>query len=606
MGYNGTMERIKLFKISMFDDRRFALQMNNLDAQAFSYAHVLVSKFPERKFDRHTGVWMVPFSRSNMEYLARTFHPDEYDLSDEAKVVVEYQVKTDRALAQRERRRWEYVFEDKVPELKLSYHTPPFNHQVVALDAVHGSEYFGILMETGTGKTKVAIDEMRWSADEKVGKGAFKVLVVCPRGVIGTWLHELKKHLPPDYPVWVCRAWSGAYMVEQLLYGIHSSAKLKVWVTNYDRMKRDKEVYSKVGFDLMVLDESTRVKNPFAKRTKAVCEVGQTVHRRIIMTGTPVGNNVLDLFSQFQFLSPGCLGYDTYMGYKMRYGKLEKGMFTEKVVGWQHLDELKERMARCSFIVRKKDCLDLPEKVYETRDVTMGKVQRDLYIQMVDTFVASLDAEMKNTNTVQATIILTQFLRLSQICCGFLKTMDGKITPIPDGQVKLQAVHDVIDEMDPDQKLIIWARFRYDIPQLYASLTRAGHTCSIINGDTPENERQPIIDAFNTDEGQRIFIGEPTCAGEGITLLGTDRHPCSTVIYYSNDFSHLKRQQSEDRCYRYGTKVSVTYIDICCEQSIDEYICDKLQKKKNLNECLKDYETIKAILLGVRGSIEQS
>ena len=130
---------------------------------------------------------------------------------------------------------------------------------------------------------------------------------------------------------------------------------------------------------MMVLDESSRIKNPQAKQTKAALKLGQKCVRRYIMTGTPMASNPLDFFSQFLFLSPAILGFASRVAYQARYAvmggyQVEIGNFKKavNVVGWKNLDELEEKIASYSRRVLKKDCLDLPEKLYEKRLVPLS------------------------------------------------------------------------------------------------------------------------------------------------------------------------------------------------------------------------------------------
>jgi SNF2 family DNA or RNA helicase len=228
----------------------------------------------------------------------------------------------------------------------------------------------------------------------------------------------------------------------------------------------------------------------------------------------------------------------------------------------------------------------------------MGKVQRELYEQMLSIAIADIEGSMSPDHTVQATVVIVQLLRLSQICCGYLKTISQDTLAIPDGNVKIQALKETIEAIDAEEKICIWARFRWDITQICNLLRKMKISFACITGNESEKQRNMAVETFEQDWGPRVIVGEPGCGGMGVTLIGSPNRPCTNVIYYSNDFSMLKRAQSEDRSHRIGMKLPVTYIDIVCEDSIEERICTVLQKKKELNDMIRDFKNIKTFLLG--------
>lgn len=599
--------KVKLFTLSLYDERHFILHFASLDAETYNYAHGLVVGFPERRYRKSINAWIIPFSESTFDYLADKFHEEEYEVDSDARVVIDYHMRTRESLTKKEMRRWEYIFDGKVPEIAFKPATEGYKHQVVCLDAWHGSEYFGVLMETGVGKTWVAVNEACWSAEEKVAAGgsAYKLLVACPKSLRGTWMKELQKHLPKGFPYWVKRARGGrVYAVQDCINFVKAKDyKLKILICSYEQVKNMQEELIKMKFDLFVLDESTHIKNPSAKRTKGCNEVGESCARRAIMTGTPVANNVLDLYAQFRFLQHGALGYDTFKGFKNRYAVVSRTHSGwEQIQGFQNIEELKHRMAKCSFVVRKKDCLDLPEKQYILHPIEMGTRQQQMYDQMASEFLTSLEEEMSTIvgeGMVSAEIILTQYLRLSQICSGFVKTEEGLEQGIKDGDVKLQALKELIESLNPDSKFIVWSRFTWEVHAITALLDSMDIGWGRLKGMDSEKKRDAAVDGFNADDMKvRAIVGDQGCGGYGLTLLGTKRFPCSDIIYMSNDFSSLKRLQSEDRGHRIGMHGQVTYHDIACEDSMDSVIAERLQSKKDMGDLVKDYNSIRRLLLG--------
>ena len=179
-----------------------------------------------------------------------------------------------------------------------------------------------------------------------------------------------------------------------------------------------------------------------------------------------------------------------------------------------------------------------------------------------------------------------------------MKCIDGGEKRIPDGDVKLEAVKDIINDTDSESKICIWTRFRHDVIQVSNLLRKMNIPYVCLTGKENEAQRERNIISFGSDCGARVLIGEPGSGGMGVTLIGSENRPCTTVIYYSNDFSMLKRAQSEDRSHRIGIKQPISYIDIVCEDSLETQICKILQSKKEINDKIQNFESIKKLLLG--------
>ena len=216
--------------------------------------------------------------------------------------------------------------------------------------------------------------------------------------------------------------------------------------------------------------------------------------------------------------------------------------------------------------------MDLPAKVYVRRNVELTPEQAKLYKQMKKLALAKLESgELATTQSV-----LTQIMRLQQICCGFLQPDDGEIEPVPNN--RMNELIDVVDEVQG--KAIIWASYTHDIQQIAAALRdRFGpESVATYYGATPQEERQEIVTRFQDKAGPlRFFVGQPRTGGYGITLTAAN-----TVIYYSNSYDLEIRLQSEDRAHRIGQTSSVTYIDLVSPNTIDEKILQALRDKINL------------------------
>jgi SNF2 family DNA or RNA helicase len=325
---------------------------------------------------------------------------------------------------------------------------------------------------------------------------------------------------------------------------------------------------------LMAIDESTTIKNPKAIRTKNILKLSEMAKYRRIMTGSPVTKNPLDLYSQCGFLSPWLLEFSSYYAFRNRYAQMKtinvQGRSIQVVDKFQNLGELSDTLKNFSYRVLKEDCLDLPEKIYMKRQIKLTPDQFKVYEQMKKEALAVLNG--KKVTTVNA---LTQLMRLHQITCGHFTSDDGMTQPIKNNRI--DELMDVLEETEG--KAIIWAHYQYDITNIIKEIVKVHGPGSVVDyyGLTPQSERQNNIKKFQNDDKCRFIVGTPQTGGYGITLTAAN-----TVVYYSNGYDLEKRLQSEDRAHRIGQKRSVTYVDLICEETVDEKIVKALRKKINI------------------------
>ena len=325
---------------------------------------------------------------------------------------------------------------------------------------------------------------------------------------------------------------------------------------------------------LMAIDESTTIKTPSAKRTKNILNLAKEAKYRRIMTGSPVTKNPLDLYSQCEFLSPWLLNFHSYYSFRNRYAQMKTlnlhGRQIQIVKSFKNLGELGILVTEFSYRVLKEDCLDLPDKIFIKREITLTPDQRKLYEQMKKEAIAILNG--KQVTTVNA---LTQLMRLHQITCGHFTADDGSLQVLKNNRVT--ELMDILEETEG--KAIIWAHYQHDIKNIIKEVEKVHGPGSVVDyyGLTPKEDRQPNIKRFMDDPKCRFFVGTPATGGYGITLTSAN-----TVIYYSNGYDLEKRLQSEDRAHRIGQKKSVTYVDLMADDTVDEKIVKALRKKINI------------------------
>jgi len=453
------------------------------------------------------------------------------------------------------------------------FKTKPFEHQRKAFYMSRDKEAFALLMEQGTGKTKVIID----SAAYLYGKGKITALVViAPNGVHRNWLKEIDIHMPD----W-CTNQSFYYTsgmtkkrIEEYDKVFASENNLKIFTFNVEAFTSPKAIYymqkilvsNKV---MLVVDESSRIKRPGAKRTKIITKFGKQADYKRIMTGTPVTKGPEDVYSQFKFLDPQTLGYDSFYSFRARYCVMG-GFENKQIISYQNIDELTRNIEGHSFRVLKKDCLDLPDKIYQRHYVEMTAKQKKLYQNMKKSFVAELEGNM-----IEAPEAITRLLRLQQILCGWFPS-EGSVTQIDEQNPRIEAMKEILSDID--SKVIIWARFKADLRAIERAL---GDLAVSYHGDVSSDAREVAVDRFQNDPKIQYFIGQPQSGGIGLTLTAADY-----VIYYSNSFDLEQRMQSEDRCHRIGTKNNVTYIDIETRKTVDSKIIQALREKKSLADII--------------------
>mgnify|MGYP003136426930 FL=1 len=475
--------------------------------------------------------------------------------------------------------------------MNYKFKTKPYKHQLTALKKSWNKETYAYFMEMGTGKTKVLIDNMSMLYDKGKIDGA---LIIAPKGVVKTWYEqELPTHLPKHIEnvsvLWQSNITKKQQEKLETLFEIETA--LHILIMNVEALSTEKGVKFAFKFlnshkTLMAIDESTTIKTPTAKRTKNIIGLGKHAKYKRIMTGSPVTKNPLDLYTQCEFLDPYLLDFASYYAFRNRYAEMTtmnvRGRSIQVVKEFRHLGELSESLQPFSYRVLKEDCLDLPPKNFTKRHIVLTSEQRKIYDQMKKHALAMLNGKITSTMTV-----LTQLMRLHQITCGHFTADDGSTQLIANNRIT--ELMNVLEEIEG--KAIIWANYQKDITSIIESIIKVYGPGSVVDyyGLTPQEERQDNIRKFQNDSKCRFLVGTPQTGGYGITLT-----QANTVIYYSNGYDLEKRLQSEDRAHRIGQKKTVTYVDLICEDTIDEKIVKALRDKINIasevmGEELKDW-----------------
>ena len=410
-----------------------------------------------------------------------------------------------------------------------------------------------------------------------------RLLVVAPTSVVAVWPKELQEYADFKY---TCRTMLGdkASRLKQLsdLEKFPFKA-LKVAVINYESTWRDGifEALQEFDADMIIADESQRIKTHDAAQSKAMHQLGDQARYKLILSGTPVQNNAIDIYSQYRFLDPTVFGKNFYQ-FRNRYA-IMGGFNRRQIVGYKDMDDLIRREHSIAFRITKEEAIDLPEQTFEVRHIQMDKKLTDLYQRIKrDSY-----AEIETGGQITATTVLTKLLRLQQLAGGFLVT-DDAAKPQLVSTAKLEALSDIVQDyvVDGGKKLVIFARFVPEVKAIIDLMKKVlpdRKKAVSIYGEIKKEDRGAIVQQFQTDPDTVVFVGQIDTAGTGVTLTAAD-----TCVYYSKNFNYAAYEQSLSRIHRIGQRNTCTYIDLVMEKTVDEMINRALAKKEDIAKTVVD------------------
>jgi SNF2 family DNA or RNA helicase len=509
------------------------------------------------------------------------------------------------------------------PDEEFIFKTEPYDHQRKVFNEVKNRVEYGLFWEMGLGKTKTSLDVLAWKYSNKKVDAA---LVITLKGVHENWVsEEIPTHLAVEH--YAAKYWEG-HRVEGGMKGFMLEKGLLIATINFDSIATKKgsafiRRFLSERKVMLIIDESHSVKTPKAQRTKATIKIARQCVSRFILTGTPITDNPLDLWAQFEVLDPDIFP-QPFWPFKARYailkemegmrkpqyftnraGKKEPKMVQELVadpkagyernpitgemepkmvptgkmiqamkpgpmlvVGYKNTDELKQRIKPHSSRLRKEDCLDLPEKVYKQEAFELSPDQQKIWKglakeRVMDTKFGFIDGSSP----------LKLMIRLSQIACGFIKVEDEEDYISMGKNPRIQALINILEQCRGSA--IIWSSHRFSIDEIAATIKEGWGADSVVvyDGRTKSDDRREAINLFQ-NEKSRWFVGNPQAGGTGITLTAA-----RDVIYYNNNFKLVERLQSEDRAHRIGQRFSVNYTDIIANGTNDKKIMKALRNK---------------------------
>lgn len=463
----------------------------------------------------------------------------------------------------------------------------PMDKQWDALNNMYSDPHHALLMEMGTGKTFVSINVAAAKAmDGKINA----LMVLCPTAIKPVWEIEIEKFCPIDSCVHVLESGRKSAIESFMLSDCNG---LKVLIVGIEALSQGgaygyAERFVSTHRSMVIMDESSRIKNPKATRTKKAVTLASGCSHRAILTGTPVTQGMEDLYAQFRFLDWKIIGQKSFYTFSHRYCQMG-GFESRSIIGYLNIDELLNLISPHVTRISKTDMMDLPDKVYEPSFVSPSPAQKKALKELGDPFTM---ATIVDDKLLEVETVLERMVRYQQIVGGHFpwkdQDMNQQIMRMPGKNPKMEEMMAQIEALPDHKKVIIWARFVPEIEWIAEELeSRYPGSTALYYGATPKERRKEILIEFQSVNSVRFFISNPAMGGMGLTL--TQAH---YTYYYSNTFSLQDRLQSEDRNHRKGQLNPVTYIDLIMNHAIDKAMVQALRHKKEIadyvNEELED------------------
>jgi SNF2 family DNA or RNA helicase len=453
---------------------------------------------------------------------------------------------------------------------------PPRPEQLEALRKLQGKSAFALLMAMRTGKTKVTLDNY---GRLELAQQVQDLLVIAPGGVYKTWAKAWAEHVSDDLQkrgkvyVWESAgrktgkgkgklaAWRAHSGPRVLLMNVEALSTVQDARTLCEWMLVARET-------MVVVDESTCIKSPKAKRAKYVVQVlAPRARCRRILSGLPTPRSPLDLFMQFQFLNPNILAFKNYYGFRAHYAVMRKerfnGRWVDLVVGYKNQQQLKDTIAPYSYRVEFRPKIP---STYTIEEISLTAQQAEAYKRMKQFCTFEIEKEQHVT--------ATQILKLHQILCGFVKDEDGRVHSLP--EKRTGKLLDVLDH--GGGKAVIWCSYDYSVRKISERLIEEFGVPSVArfwggNTSTRENEEKRFLE----DPDCQFMVATPHAGGKGRTWSVAD-----LVVYYSSTNDLELRDQSEQRVQGVDKARQVDYYDLIVKNSVEEKILTALRKKMNM------------------------
>jgi len=444
-----------------------------------------------------------------------------------------------------------------------------FQHQITDFEIAKNRKYYGLLWEQGCGKTRTAIR----LAENHFKEGRITAcMVITTKGLVRNWSDiELPKHA--SVPYW-CDVWPNRVVNHTYI------DKLYYWMVNIDALltdgyvKRIKEFMEIYPDFMTILDESTVIKSPSAKRTRRAWRVGQLSKVRLILTGLPTPHSPLDLYAQCKFLSINALGFKDFSSFKLRHAEIVTILLGNRAIpkidGYKNLGELKEKLSKFTSIRKLQECVDLPKTQQRIFPVPLTKEQRKYYDELRQEMITVIENEV-----IDAKNVISMINKCLQLCSGQIKLKDGKYLELPTD--RLDVLEELVEEC-PGQT-IVWTAFVHNATAIGK---RLGKQAILLPSGLRLDDRQDLLERFKSGDG-KILVANPASAGHGLTLTN-----CSNAIHYSRSYNYEHRAQADARIYRIGQEQPCLYTDLCDPTTMEKNVIEVLLERRGMSEFMLD------------------
>ena len=441
-----------------------------------------------------------------------------------------------------------FSYPDDLKDIARPYQIDAFNWMKTLIKY----KFCGILADDmGLGKTLEVISVIKDDCEEKPS------LIVCPKSLCYNWKNEF---LLWGKEINVVNVIGSVSQRLDIICNIDNNKKT-VYITSYDSLRNDIEFYNKIDFRFLILDEAQTIKNHTTLKAQSVKSIKSEL--RFVLTGTPIENSIIDLWSIFDFLMPKYLGI--YSEFKERY---EKSIVESQST--QAIDNLVKKIS--PFVLRrtKEEVLtDLPSKVEFIQIATMSEEQQKLYDSLILRTREKLEAKESKIE------ILAMLTRLRQICVDpglFVEGYTG-------GSCKLDLLMELVSNyLDDGHKIVIFSQFVSVFPKLKQMLDKKNIKYFALTGDTDALDRVNMASEFNKeDSDEKVFLVSLKSGGTGLNLIGAD-----VVIHLDPWWNYAVENQATDRTHRIGQKRSVNVIKLIVENSIEQKVIELQNIKKDL------------------------
>lgn len=434
----------------------------------------------------------------------------------------------------------------------------PFAHQVVTASYLALRDRAFCFNEAGTGKTSSVI----WAADYLMSQGLVKrVLVICPLSIMySAWQADIFKTAMHRT---VAVAHGDANRRKKILGGEYEFV-----VINFDGVGTVQEEIGKLGFDLIVIDEANAYKTVSTKRWKTLAKIITPTTRLWMLTGTPASQSPLDAFGLAKLINPG--GVPKFFG-----AWRDKVMQPISRFKWVPKSDAKQQVfdaLQPAIRFAKDDCLDLPELMYQTREIPLTPQVKHYYKELKNQLF--IKAAGEEISAVNAAAMLSKLLQIS----GGAMYTDTKEVVEFDVSPRLNALMEVLEETE--HKVIVFVPFTHTIELVSRFLNQQGVANEVINGAVSATGRSEIINRFQTQENPRVLVIQPQAASHGVTLTAAN-----TVVFWSPVMSVETYLQCIARIDRVGQKNSMTVVHLQGSEA-ERKIYAMLQNKVNMHEGL--------------------